>query len=95
MLISILAEQKKLGNKGKWWLLFTNRNTCHGSVPICCTLNKIREIHNPPDGFKTMFVCRQCHYPRKAIPDERAIVKERETLIENYVNREQKIGGYL
>ena len=55
-------------------------------------LNKIRNVHNQPDGFKTMHVCRACYYPRKAVPDERAMVGDREIWIENYVNRKQEVG---
>lgn len=55
-------------------------------------LNEIRKIHNQPDGFKTMHVCRACYYPRKAVPDERAMVGKREIWIENYVNRKQEVG---
>ncbi|MBN2523987.1 MAG: radical SAM protein [Bacteroidales bacterium] len=55
-------------------------------------LNEIREIHNQPDGFKTMHVCRACYYPRKTVPDERAMVGDREIWIENYVNRKQEVG---
>ncbi|KPA16812.1 radical SAM protein [Candidatus Magnetomorum sp. HK-1] len=60
----------------------------HGSK-----MNKIREIHFQPNGFKTINVCKQCYYPRKAIPDEKAYVNDREILIENYVNRKQKVGA--
>jgi radical SAM protein with 4Fe4S-binding SPASM domain len=55
-------------------------------------LNGIRKIHNQRDGFKTMHVCRACYYPRKAVPDERAMVGKREIWIENYVNRKQEVG---
>lgn len=55
-------------------------------------LNKIREIHNQKDGFKTMKVCRLCYYPRKAVPNEKAMVGDREIWIENYVNRKQEVG---
>lgn len=55
-------------------------------------LNKIRDIHNQEDGFKTMKVCKLCYYPRKMIPDEPAIVAEREIVVENYVNRRQVAG---
>jgi radical SAM protein with 4Fe4S-binding SPASM domain len=55
-------------------------------------LNKIRDIHNQKDGFKTMKICRQCYYPRKAEPNERAFAGDREIWIENYVNRKQEVG---
>ena len=56
-------------------------------------LKEIRDIHNQKDGFISIPVCRLCYYPRKAIPDEKAIVNGREVWIENYVNRPQKLGG--
>lgn len=55
-------------------------------------LNHIRGIHNQKSGFKCVEVCKKCYYPRKAIPDERAIVGEREITIENYINRKQSVG---
>lgn len=55
-------------------------------------LNKIRGIHNTIDGFKKIKVCTLCYYPRKAAPDEKAKVGDREILIENYINRKQKVG---
>jgi len=55
-------------------------------------LNRIRGIHNQKNGFKCVEVCKKCYYPRKAIPDERAIVGEREITIENYINRKQSVG---
>jgi len=51
-----------------------------------------RKTHNRPDGFKSIPICKKCYYPRKAIPDERAMVGDREIWIENYINREQVIG---
>lgn len=56
------------------------------------SLNKIRRVHNTPDGFKSMDVCRHCYYPRKTILNETAIVDNRTINIENYVNRAQEIG---
>ncbi|MGH2278600.1 radical SAM/SPASM domain-containing protein [Aliarcobacter sp. ERUVET-7] len=55
-------------------------------------LNKIRDIHNQPDGFKTMKVCKLCYYPRKMIPDEPAKVGDRDIIVENYINRKQNAG---
>jgi len=55
-------------------------------------LNKIRDIHNQRDGFKTMKVCKLCYYPRKMIPDEPAKVGNRDIIVENYINRKQKTG---
>ncbi len=49
------------------------------------------DIHNQKDGFKCVEVCKKCYYPRKAIPDERAIVGGREITIENYINRKQSV----
>ena len=55
-------------------------------------MNKVREIHCGHDGFKGISVCRNCYYPRKAVPDETAKVGERTIVIENYVNRAQQVG---
>jgi len=55
-------------------------------------MNGIRDIHNSKGGSLNMKVCRQCYYPRKAIPDELVRVNGREIWIENYVNRKQKVG---
>ena len=55
-------------------------------------MNSVRQIHSQPDGFKTLQVCRNCYYPRKAIPDEVAQVNGRTVIIENYVNRAQQVG---
>ncbi|MBI4936651.1 MAG: SPASM domain-containing protein [Nitrosomonadales bacterium] len=55
-------------------------------------LNRVREIHARRDGFKDIPVCRACYYPRKAVPDETAMVNGRTIVIENYVNRAQEVG---
>jgi radical SAM protein with 4Fe4S-binding SPASM domain len=55
-------------------------------------MNKVREIHSRHDGFKELAVCRNCYYPRKAVPDETADVGGRAIVIENYVNRAQQVG---
>lgn len=55
-------------------------------------LNEIRNIQKENEGFKQMHICKICYYPRKAIPDEKARVGDREIWIENYVNRKQEAG---
>lgn len=55
-------------------------------------LNKIRDIHNQSDGFRTMKVCKLCYYPRKMVPDEPAVVGNRKIIVENYINRKQEAG---
>ena len=55
-------------------------------------LNDIRTIHNKQDGFKSLNVCKQCYYPRKMVPNEKAQVGSREITIENYINRQQEVG---
>ena len=55
-------------------------------------LNEIRNIHNQRNGFKIIHVCRACYYPRKAVPDEQAMVGDREIWIENYIDRDQEVG---
>lgn len=55
-------------------------------------MNNAREIHRKQNGFKDIGVCRNCYYPRKAIPDETAMIGERQITIENYINRSQKVG---
>ena len=56
-------------------------------------LNHIREVHAKVDGFKDNPVCRACYYPRKAVPDETAVVNDRTVIIENYINRTQNVGS--
>lgn len=65
----------------------TIHNIWHGDK-----MNKIRDIHNMNDGFKSMKVCKLCYYPRKMIPDEPAKVGNRDIIVENYINRKQKAG---
>lgn len=55
-------------------------------------MNKVREIHSRPGGFKALAVCRNCYYPRKAVADEAATVSGRAIAIENYINRPQQVG---
>lgn len=55
-------------------------------------LNSVRAVHSNPDGFKELAVCCNCYYPRKAVPDETAVVNDRTVIIENYVNRAQNVG---
>lgn len=55
-------------------------------------LNRVRQLHARQNGFKDLAVCRICYYPRKAIPDETAEIDGRTIVIENYVNRAQKVG---
>lgn len=55
-------------------------------------MNEARRIHAIKDGFKQLTVCRNCYYPRKAVPDETAVVDGRTIFIENYINRSQQVG---
>ena len=52
----------------------------------------VRKIHSRRDGFKELKVCRNCYYPRKALPDEIAKVNDRTVTVENYINRAQVVG---
>lgn len=52
----------------------------------------VRKIHSRRNGFKELKVCRNCYYPRKAVPDEVAKVNERTITVENYINRPQMVG---
>ncbi|MBF0589465.1 MAG: radical SAM protein [Magnetococcales bacterium] len=56
-------------------------------------LAAMREKQSQKDGFLDIAICRKCYYPRKAVPDEKAMVDGREVWIENYVNRSQEIGS--
>lgn len=56
-------------------------------------MSEIRQLHREKDGFKSLYVCRVCYYPRKAVPNETATVCGRELFIENYVNRKQAVGN--
>jgi radical SAM protein with 4Fe4S-binding SPASM domain len=55
-------------------------------------LNQIRALHEQRDGFKSLKPCKNCFYPRKAAPDEIAMINGREIRIENYINRIQIVG---
>jgi radical SAM protein with 4Fe4S-binding SPASM domain len=55
-------------------------------------MQKVRALHSQKDGFKELGVCRNCYYPRKAIPDETAVVSGRDIVVENYINRAQVVG---
>jgi len=52
----------------------------------------VRAVHEQNDGFKSMKPCKNCFYPRKAAPDEEAIINGRIIRIENYINRVQVVG---
>ena len=55
-------------------------------------LQRIRDLHAKKDGFKQIFACVRCYYPRKTAADEVATINGREIHIENYVNRKQNVG---
>lgn len=55
-------------------------------------LNRVRALHEQPDGFKSLKPCRNCFYPRKTAADEEAIINGRLIKIENYINRAQVVG---
>ena len=55
-------------------------------------LTSIRSIHKEKDGFLTIPVCKHCYLPRLTEDSERARVNGRDFVIQNYVNRGQKIG---
>lgn len=55
-------------------------------------LTKVRKLHNQPNGFMHLEICRKCFYPRKTEVNETAIVNGRTICIENYINRKQNIG---
>jgi len=55
-------------------------------------LRAMREKHQQPAGFKDIEVCRKCYLPRRTEDSEKAVINGREIVIENYVNRKQKVG---
>lgn len=55
-------------------------------------IKKIRQQHNKKDGFKKMEMCRKCFVPRKTEANEESFINGRKVIIENYINRKQKIG---
>ena len=55
-------------------------------------MQSIRELHKKKDGFLELKPCKNCFYPRKTQPDEKAVIRGREIHIENYINRSQEIG---
>lgn len=54
-------------------------------------INKAREIHVKHNGVKEMQVCKQCYLPRKT-QRETSQMDNRLINIDNYINREQKVG---
>ncbi len=62
-------------------------NIWHGEA-----LQKVRELHNKQDGFKSLDVCKRCYLPRATESNETSKVNGREFDILNYVNRTQTIG---
>lgn len=55
-------------------------------------MRNLREVHSLNDGYRNFKPCQVCYYPRKAVPDEKAIVNGRTVVIENYINRKQSVG---
>ena len=55
-------------------------------------MQKMRDQHEKPDGFKECDICARCYYPRKTEASEKAQVNDRPINIENYVNRAQEWG---
>lgn len=56
------------------------------------SLNKMRNIHKQDNGFLEISPCQQCFYPRKTEMKESVTVHGRKVLVENYINRKQKVG---
>jgi len=54
-------------------------------------MTAVRDLHKRPCGFKESAVCRKCYLPRQTT-EELAEVSGRKFLVENYVDRSQKIG---
>lgn len=55
-------------------------------------LNRVRQLHEKQDGFMELEMCRKCFFPRATEANEKAYVNGREILVENYINRKQKVG---
>jgi sulfatase maturation enzyme AslB (radical SAM superfamily) len=56
-------------------------------------LNGMRALHSKPQGFLEIPVCKKCYLPRATEASEKARVNGREIIIENYINRNQRIGA--
>jgi radical SAM protein with 4Fe4S-binding SPASM domain len=69
----------------------TNKQTIH-EIWHGDELNKMRELHKKPDGFKEIAACRKCYIPRLTDDLEKATVNGQEMIIKNYVNRAQEVG---
>ena len=54
-------------------------------------INEAREIHKKHKGAKELEVCKHCYLPRKT-QREKAELGDRTLNIDNYINREQKVG---
>lgn len=55
-------------------------------------LNAMRVIHKKPKGFLEVPVCRKCYLPRATEDGEKAVINDRQFIIENYKNRRQTVG---
>jgi len=55
-------------------------------------LNRMRQIHLQPEGFRQIPVCAKCYLPRRTDDSETAQVNGRVVRVKNYVNRKQVIG---
>ncbi len=69
----------------------TNHQTIH-EIWHGEAFTNARETHAKKDGFLSMKACKNCFYPRATEINEEAMVDGRKVLVENYINRKQKIG---
>jgi len=66
----------------------TVRSIWHGEK-----LQRYRDLHRQPDGFRQVPLCTRCYLPRKTEEGEHADVNGASVPVNNYVNRSQAIGS--
>lgn len=66
----------------------TIREIWHGE-----RLQRYRDLHRQPEGFKQIPLCTGCYLPRKTEQGERAAVNGQSVPVNNYLNRSQAIGS--
>jgi len=59
----------------------------HGEI-----MERERQLQKKLNGFMESAVCRKCYLPRKTVADESFMINGQEIMINNYINRKQKVG---
>ncbi len=95
----MLYQRLVIGADGLVMLCANDENNIHpvGNINIESVydiwhgdkINKVRNLHKKPYGYKELEVCKQCYLPVKTEDVEKTIVNSREIIIRNYVYKRQ------